>query len=133
MQLNPYLNFNGNCEAAFKFYEQCLGGKIVAMMTNGQSPMAEQAPAEWQNKILHVHLTVGDMTLMGSDAPSGYFEKPQGFSVNLQFTDTAEAERVFSALAENGTIRMPITETFWSKRFGMVVDQFGTPWMVNCT
>lgn len=133
MQLNPYLTFNGQCEAAFKFYEQCLGGKIVMMMTHGESPMAEQTAEAWRDKILHAQLTIGDIVLMGSDAPPDYFEKPQGFSVNLQFEDVAEAERVFQALAESGTVRMPLQETFWAKRFGMFVDRFGTPWMVNCS
>ncbi|TYQ31318.1 VOC family protein [Pseudanabaena sp. UWO310] len=133
MQLNPYLTFNGQCEAAFKFYEQCLGGKIVMMMTHGESPMAEQTAEAWRDKILHAQLTIGDIVLMGSDAPSDYLEKPQGFYVNLQFEDVTEAERVFQALADSGTIRMPLQETFWAKRFGMFVDRFGIPWMVNCS
>ncbi len=132
MQSNTYLNFNGECEAAFKFYEQCLGGKIVAMMTYADSPMVEQTPTEQRDKIMHINLSVGDMVLMGSDAPPDYFEKPQGFNVNLQFDDVVEAERIFHALAENGTIKMPFQETFWAKRFGMAIDRFGTPWMINC-
>lgn len=133
MQLNPYLTFNGQCEDAFKFYEQCLGGKIVMMMTHGESPMADQTAEAWRDKILHAQLTIGDIVLMGSDAPSDYLEKPQGFYVNLQFEDIVEAERVFQALADSGTIRMPLQETFWAKRFGMFVDRFGIPWMVNCS
>jgi PhnB protein len=132
MQSNPYLNFNGDCAAAFKFYEQCLGGKIVAKMSYGESPMAEQTPTEQRDKIMHIQLTLGDVNLMGSDAPPGYFEKPQGFNVNLQFEDVAESERIFQALAENGTVKMPIQETFWATRFGMLVDKFGTPWIINC-
>lgn len=132
MQLHPYLYFNGQCEAAFKFYEQCLGGKIIAMMTYGDSPMPEQTSSESRDQIMHVHLAVDDMVLMGSDAPSNHFEKPQGFSVSLQFDDTVEAERIFHALAEKGMVQMPIQGTFWAARFGMVVDQFGTPWMINC-
>jgi PhnB protein len=132
MQSNTYLNFNGDCEAAFKFYEQCLGGKIVAKMTYGESPMAEQATPEQLDKIIHLHLTVGDMVLMGADCPPEYFEKPQGFNVNLQFDNVEEGERIFNALAENGTVKMPFEKTFWAERFGMVVDQFGTPWMINC-
>ncbi|MBW4550960.1 MAG: VOC family protein [Aphanocapsa sp. GSE-SYN-MK-11-07L] len=132
MKLNPYLSFNDECEAAFKFYEQCLGGKIDSMMTYGDSPMAEQTPPEKLDKIMHVSLTVGDTVLMGSDAPPQMFEKPQGFSVSLVFTDPAEAERIFNALAENGTVQMPLQATFWAARFGMVVDRFGTPWMINC-
>jgi PhnB protein len=132
MKLNPYLNFNGQCEAAFKFYERCLGGKIDAMMTYGESPMAEQSSPESRHQIMHVQLTVNDMVLMGSDAPSGHFEKPQGFFVSLQFDDVVEAERMFHALKENGTVQMPLQETFWAARFGMLVDQFGIPWIINC-
>ena len=132
MQLNPYLTFNGKCEAAFKFYEQCLRGKIEMMMTHGDSPMAQQVPSEWRNKIIHARLTVGDNVLMGSDAPPERYEEMKGFSVSLSVDDPAEAERIFNALVANGTVRMPLQKTFWAVRFGMLVDQFGVPWMVNC-
>jgi len=132
MQLNPYLTFNGKCEAAFKFYEQCLRGKIEIMMTHGDSPMAQQVPSEWRNKIIHTRLTVGDNVLMGSDAPPERYEEMKGFSVSLSVDDPAEAERIFNALVANGTVRMPLQKTFWAVRFGMLVDQFGVPWMVNC-
>ena len=132
MQLNPYLLFNGQCEAAFKFYERCLDGKIVAMMTYAGSPMEEQTPPEWRNKVMHARLTVGDKVLMGSDAQPGCHEEPKGFSVTLGIDDPADAERIFHALAQNGTVQMPIQQTFWAARFGMLVDQFGTPWMINC-
>ncbi|MGH9355155.1 MAG: VOC family protein [Terriglobia bacterium] len=132
MQMNPYLTFNGGCEAAFKFYEQCLGGKIEAMMTHAGTPAAEHVPPEWRTKILHARLIVGDEVLMGSDAPPEHYEKPQGFSVSLQIKDPADAERIFHALAENGKVQMPLQKTFWAARFGMLVDRFGTPWMINC-
>ena len=132
MQLNPYLNFNGQCEAAFKFYERCLGGEIVFTMTYGESPMADKVPAEWRKKILHARLMVGDQALMGADAPPEHYEKPKGFSVSVGIDDPADAERVFHALAEKGTVSMPIQKTFWAERFGMLVDQFGIPWMINC-
>jgi PhnB protein len=132
MKLHPYLSFNGECEAAFKFYEQCLGGKIVMKMTHGESPMAEQSPPELRDKIMHVTLAVGDFELMGFDAPQYMVEKPQGFHVNLQFDNVAEAERIYHALAENGTVTMPLQATFWSAAFAMFVDRFGTPWMINC-
>jgi PhnB protein len=133
MQLNSYLNFNGQCEAAFKFYEQCLGGKIQMMMTHGESPLAEQVAAEWRDKIMHVTLAVGDSLLMGCDAPPQYYEKPQGFFVQMGIDDPDDAERLFQALSENGVVRMPLQQTFWAARFGMLVDQFGTPWMINCS
>jgi PhnB protein len=132
MQLNPCLTFNGQCEAAFKFYEQCLGGNIQTMMTWGDSPMADQVPSEWRDRIIHATLIVGETALMGGDAPIDRYEEPRGFSVTIQINEPAEAERIFNALAENGTVTMPIQQTFWTVRFGMCVDRFGIPWMVNC-
>jgi PhnB protein len=132
MQLNPYLTFNGQCEAAFKFYEKVLGGKIEAMMTYGGSPMAEQTRSDWRNKIMHARMTVGDKMLMASDAPPDRYEAMKGFMVTLGIGNPSEAERVFHVLSENGTVQMPIQETFWARRFGMLVDQFGTPWIINC-
>jgi len=132
MQLNPCLTFNGQCEAAFKFYQQCLGGNMQTMMTWGDSPMADQVPAEWHDRIIHTTLMVGDEALLGSDAPPDRYEEPRGFAVTIQIDDPAEAERIFNALAENGTVQMPMQKTFWASRFGMCVDRFGTPWMVNC-
>ena len=132
MQLNPYLTFNGQCEAAFKFYEKVFGGKIEAMMTFGSSPMAEQTPPEWRNKIMHARMSVGGKTLMASDAPPDRYEAMKGIMVTLGIDDPGEAERIFRALSERATIQMPIQKTFWAERFGMLVDKFGTPWMVNC-
>jgi PhnB protein len=89
-------------------------------------------PAEWRSKILHARLIVGETVLMGSDAPADRYKAMKGFSVMLGIADPAAAERVFQALAENGTVRMAIQKTFWAARFGMLVDQYGTPWMINC-
>src|SRR6266567_7626218 len=99
MQLNTYLTFNGQCEEAFKFYEQVLGGKIVAMFTHEGTPAAEHVPAEWRNKIMHVCLKAGDSLLMGSDAPPDHQQVHKGFSVNIAVQETAEAERIFQALS----------------------------------
>ena len=132
MQVNPYLFYNGNCEAAFKFYEKALGGKIEMMMTHEGTPAAEHVPPEWQKKIMHARLSIDGEVLMASDAMPGHFKQPQGFSVSLQVEDPAEGERKFKALAEGGSVNMPFGQTFWAKGFGMCVDQFGVPWMVNC-
>jgi PhnB protein len=132
MRVNPYLHFDGKCEEAFKFYEKSLGGKIEAMMAFEGSPMASRTPAEWRKKIMHARMTVGEQVVMGSDPPPGHYNKPQGFSVCLDVKNAAEAERVFQALSENGKVTMPIQETFWAVRFGMLVDQFGIPWMIDC-
>lgn len=132
MQLNPYLFFDGDCKEAFKFYEQCFRGKIEAMMTHAGTPAEQQVPAEWRDKILHAHMVVGDQILLGSDAPPGHYEKPQGFSVSVHINDRPEAERIFNTLAQNGTVRMPFQQTFWADGFGMCIDRFGIQWMVNC-
>ena len=132
MQLNPYLSFNGTCEAAFKLYAQCLGGKIEFMTTYQNRPEDYPVPAEWREKILHATLKVGDQILMGADALPDRYQKPQGFSLTLGLKDEVEAERIFKALAENGTIEMPLQETFWAVRFGVLIDQFGITWSINC-
>jgi PhnB protein len=132
MQLNPYLTFNGQCEAAFMFYERCLGGKIESMLTHAGTPAEQHVPPEWRNKILHARLSVGEQVLMGSDAPPDRYEQPKGFSVALQIKNQADAERIYHALAESGTVQMALQQTFWAVRFGMLVDKFGIPWMVNC-
>jgi PhnB protein len=132
MQINPYLNFNGQCEEAFKFYERVLAGKITFTMTWGEMPGADQFPAESRNLIMHATLSVGDGVLMGADSPDGHYQQPKGMNVSLHLKDIAEGERIFNALAENGTLQMPFQKTFWSPGFGMCVDRFGIPWMVNC-
>ncbi len=132
MRLDCHLVFNGQCEAAFRFYERCLGGKIVTMLPHAGTPAEAHVPPEWGPKIMHAALRVGDAIVMGADAPPAHYEKPQGFSVAIQLTDQADAERIFKALAEGGSVRMPLQQTFWATRFGMLVDQFGISWMINC-
>lgn len=132
MRMNPYLTFDGCCEQAFQFYERLLGGKIEALIRHAGTPAGDHVPPEWRDKVLHARLTVDGHVLMGSDAPPGRQDKMSGFSVTLGVDDPSEAERIFHALAENGTVHMAIQETFWAIRFGMVVDRFGTPWMINC-
>lgn len=132
MQLNPYLMFDGQCKAAFEFYEQCLGGKDLYLMTHGESPMADQVLPEWRDKIMHASLIVENLSLMGSDCPPEQYEAPKGFSVSINLDDSAKAEQLFQALSEGGKIQMALQETFWAVRFGMLIDRFGIPWMVNC-
>lgn len=131
MQMNPYLSFKGDCEAAFKFYERCLGGELGAIFRYAGTPLANQVPADWSDKIMHGSLRVGDQVLMGADvAPDGY-EEPKGFSMSLHIKSTAEAERIFHELAKDGRVVMPLEKTFWTERFGMLVDRFGIPWLIN--
>jgi PhnB protein len=133
MQLSPYLNFNGNCRAAFNFYAETLGGKITLMMTQGESPMGDKAPPEMKDKIMHATLEApGGSFLMGADHPQGKAVRPAGFCVSIQVNDAAEAERIFRRLSESGQVQMEFQKTFWSPGFGMCVDRFEVPWMVNC-
>ncbi len=129
MELNPYLNFPGTCEEAFRFYAHAFGGKVERMMAFDQMP---GTPTGWEKKIMHARMTVGNDVLMGSDAPPDRYNKPRGFFVSVQVTTPADADRAFAALEDGGSVQMPIQKTFWAERFGMVVDRFGIPWMVNC-
>ena len=130
MRMTPYLNFDGQCAEAFRFYERVLGGTLE-VQTHGDSPIAEHVPPEWHDRILHARLVVGDAVLMGSDTPPNEEAKPQGMAVSLQVRDAAEADRIFAALVEGGSVTMPLEKTFWAERFGMLVDRFGIPWMVG--
>ena len=132
MQINPYLFYDSNCEAAFKYYEKVLGGKIEMMLRNEEAPEPMPGPSGRQKNIMHARISIDGEVLMASDAPPDHFNKPQGFAVSLTVDDPAEAERKFNALAEGGSTNMPFGKTFFSKGFGMCVDQFGIPWMVNC-
>lgn len=133
MKFNPYLNFNGDCKEAFAFYEKALHGKTTMMMTFGESPMADQTPADQRNRVMHMSMEFGDQVLMGSDAfgPMPY-QKPQGMSISIGIDDSVEAERIYNALSEGGTVTMALQKTFWAERFAMFTDRFGIPWLVNC-
>ena len=132
MQASPHLHFKGNCREAFDFYAATLRGRIAFAMTYGESPAASQTPPEVRDQIIHARLEFGDQALMGCDPPRERFQPAQGFNVLLTVQDPAEAERVFVALAREGSISMPFAQTFWAYRFGMCTDRFGIPWMVNC-
>lgn len=132
MRVQAHLNFNGNCEQAFKFYEKALKGKVTFAMTFGETPMAAQVPPDWKNKIIHTTLMVGDQAISGADAFGDHYKTPQGLSVAIDIKDATEADQIFAALSQGAKVQMPIQETFWAKRFGALTDQFGIPWMVNC-
>ncbi|WP_406622748.1 VOC family protein [Acidovorax sp. SDU_ACID1] len=145
MQFIPYLNFDGNCAEAFAFYAKVLGGTIVYQGTFGEMPSQPgmpPLPESARKRVMHVHLQAGAQSLMGSDAMpampgqdpgacAGGYQKPQGLWVSIQVETPAEGRRVFDALAEGGQVAMPFAETFFSPGFGMAVDRFGTPWMIN--
>lgn len=132
MRMNPYLSFKGDCEAAFTFYERYLNAQRGSLFRYGGSPMSGDVPPDWSDKIMHGTLTIGGQVLMGGDVAPERYEAPKGFSLSLQIDRTSEAERVFDALAEGGTVVMPLEQTFWAARFGMIVDRFGIPWLINC-
>lgn len=129
---DTYLMFDGNCAEAMRFYERVLGGKLEALMTAAESPAAEHVPAHRRDQILHASLLFGDRRLMASDwMHDSPYPGMHGFGVSLGYRTTAEARRVFDALAEGGSVTMPFEKTFWAEGFGMLTDRFGTPWMVG--
>ncbi len=132
MNLTFHIAYDGCCEEAFRVYERCLGGRIVTMLKWSETPMAAEAPPGCEDKILHATLEVGACTLAGADSTPGKYEAPQGFHVLLGIPDPAEAERVFSALSEGGTVTVPLQKTFWAILFGTVTDRFGVSWEINC-
>ena len=132
MEMSPYLDFKGECEDAFRFYEQCLGGTLGAVFRYAGTPLTDQVPADWQDKVMHASLTLGSQVLMGADVAPDRYEEPKGFSLSLQLNDTADAERMFRQLSANGRIVTPLEKTFWAELFGVVVDRFGITWLINC-
>jgi PhnB protein len=135
MKIEPYLSFDGNCAEAFAYYTEHLGGKVVFSMKYSEAPQGEGPGCgpELADKIMHSSIVVDGHTLMGADAMSEQcpYEKPRGMSLALNPTSVAEAERIFAALSDGGEVQMPLAQTFWALRFGMCVDRFGIPWMVN--
>ena len=129
MKLYTYHNYGGNCEQAFRFYEQHLGGKIEAMMTRAQQPTPPEVPPEWKDTILFARMSLGDTILMASDVPSG-FQPMRSAYLYLSFDSTEEAERTWALLSDGGQIFMPLAETFFAVRFGMLRDRFGASWMI---
>ena len=131
-QLDAYLFFDGTCADAMRFYEHTLGGKLEMMMNHAQAPDAGQLPPGSADRIMHARLVVDGRVLMASDSMVGQpYAGMKGFSLSLVYPTVAEAKRVFDALAAGGKVTMPLDETFWVEAFGMLVDRFGTPWMIN--
>ena len=132
-QAIAYLAFDGNCADAMRFYEKALGGKLEVLMSGAESPMADQMPKEFAHRILHARLALpGGGLLYAGDAPANVpYEGIKGVSIAVDYASVAEAEKVFNALAGGGLITMPMQPAFWAKRWGMLVDKFGTAWIVN--
>ena len=130
MQLHTYVNYGGNCEAAFRFYEQHLGGTITMLMRHGEEPGGPVAAPEWKNAVLHARMTIGGTDLMGADIPPDRFQPMRSAYLSLTVSSTEEAERIYALLSDGGQIFMPIAETFFAHHFAMLRDRFGTSWML---
>jgi PhnB protein len=130
MKLFTYLNYGGNCQQAFRFYERHLGGKIIMMMTHGQNPNAKDVTPEWQDAILHARMTIGETLLLGADIPPDRFQPMRSAYLSLMVDSTDEAERIYALLSEGGQIFMPMEENFFAFRFAQLRDKFGTSWMI---
>jgi PhnB protein len=129
MKLLTYVNYAGRCAEAFRFYEKHLGGKIVMMMTHGESPQPNpNVPADWKNAILHARIDLGETSLLGADIPNA--EPMKSTYLSLMTDSIEDAERIYAVLSEGGQVFMPIQETFFAFRFGMLRDQFGANWMI---
>jgi PhnB protein len=130
VQLHTYLNYGGNCEEAFKFYEQHLGGKITMMMRHGEQPGGDDVPAGWTRAILHARMNIGGAELLGADIPPDRFQPIRSAYLSLTLGSVQEADSVFALLSDGGQIFMPMQETFFASRFAMLRDKFGTSWML---
>lgn len=134
MKLKPgiIVSFDGRCEEALRFYEQCLEAQVVFLLPWGDSPAAGEVPENWRSKVYHASFVIGGVTFQGGDVVPEKYTAPRGFEINLGMDDPAEAERLFGELSEGGSVRMPLQETFWAQRFGAVTDRFGISWIINC-
>jgi PhnB protein len=130
MQLHTYLNYGGNCQQAFRFYEEHLGGKITMMMKHGEQPNPANVPPGWKDAVLHARMDLGGTELLGADIPPDRFQPIRSAYLSLTVSSTDEAERIYALLSEGGEIFMPMEETFFAFRFAMLRDRFGTSWML---
>lgn len=130
MHIQPYLFFDGRCEEALNYYRTALGAEITALMRFKENPAPEMNPPGSEEKVMHGAFRVGDSEVLCSDGDCGNAPNFSGFSLTLTAADAAEADRLFNALADGGQVQMPLSETFFSPRFGMVADRFGVGWMV---
>jgi PhnB protein len=131
MHVTPYLNFKDKTREAFEFYAEVLGGEVDFIQTFGEAQA--EVPPEWRDAVMHAHLRFPGGELMASDSPGDMFKPAQGMYVSLHLEEVADAERIWAALSEGGSVEMPLGEAPWARRFGVCTDRFGTPWMLNCT
>jgi PhnB protein len=131
MNTNLHLGFTGNCDAAFAFYETVFGTKRLMTMRYGDAPAGAPCPEGSEHLVMHTALQLGNITLMGADAPPGHGKPVGGFDISLDDSNEVEVKRLFASLSEGGSIMMPLSPTFWSPLFGMCTDRFGVNWMVG--
>lgn len=132
MTLGVQIDYPGSCEAAFRLYEQCLGGQITLMLPYGASPAAAEHP-DLADKIIHATLVLGETTLAGVDVPPAQYKPPQGFTLLLNVDRGEDARRIFAILSEAGKVLVPLQPTFWAELYAVLTDRFGTPWKINCS
>lgn len=132
MRISAHLCFDGSCEAAFRFYQRVLGGRLQTLLTYGDSPLAERTPPHLRGRILHATLRLDECDLFGADLLPEQHRPAAGFFVLLSVEDVDRGREIFTALAEGGEVLVPFERTFWSPGFGALVDRFGTPWEVSC-
>ncbi len=132
MQLAAHLSFNGNCREAFEFYARTFNGTHLTQLTYGEAPPGGSNAAQMRDRIMHAHLEIEGQSLMGADAPPGHYHPSRGMMLSVSIEEVGRAQRIFETLARDGQVNMPFQETFWAQGFGMCIDRFGTPWMVNC-
>ena len=130
MKLYTHLNFGGNCEAAFRYYERHLGGRITMLLRVRDLPPQVKPPPGSPDAVIHARLSVAGVELIGNDVPPNYFQPIRSSYVYLALDSAEAAEKVWAALAEGGEVTMPIAETFFATRFGQLRDRFGTLWTI---
>lgn len=130
MQLHTYLNYGGNCEQAFKFYEEHLGGRITFLMRHGELPDAGSVAPEWRDKVLHARMSIGGTELLGADVTPERFQPMRSAYLSLSLASIEDAERIYALLSDGGDVFMKMQTTFFASRFAMLRDRFGTSWMI---
>jgi PhnB protein len=130
MLVQPYLMFDGRCEEALEFYRRAVGAEVTALLRWKDSPDPRMTMPGAEDKVMHARVRIGDTTILASDGQCQGKSEFRGFSLSMTAADVAEADRLFAALGDGGQVQMPLCETFFSPRFGMLADRFGVSWMI---
>jgi PhnB protein len=132
MKVQAYISFGGRCEEALTFYKKSVGAEVTSLMRWKDSPDATMKPPPgYEEKVMNAAFRIGESKLMADDGMGAKEAEFKGMKLAIVVTDDAEAKRVFTALAEGGSVQMPLAKTFWASSFGILTDKFGVPWMVN--